>query len=114
MSPFSLLFTSPGSFDEGGGMQNKLKILKELAQGLIGVIDSQLVTFDKEDYPKIHSELEKQADILVRIISKINRIERMNLYEDKDEITLVHVEVEKFDAKTKDIRSLAQGFMLRM
>lgn len=110
MSQFSLLFTSPETFQ--GNMENNLNTLRELARGFLGVIDSQLIAFDEKMYPKINSELEKEAEILVVIISKIEKIECEKLYEDKDEITLIHKEVESFDAKTKNVKNLANEMIL--
>jgi hypothetical protein len=110
MRQFSLLFTSPETFQ--GDMKTNLETLKGLARGFIGVIDSQLIAFDEKKYPKINSELRKEAEILTNIISKIEQIESRNLYEDREEQTLVHVEVEKFDEKTKFVRSLASGMLL--
>ncbi len=110
MRQFSLLFTSPETFQ--GDMKTNLETLKDLARGFLGVIDSQLIAFDEKKYPKINSELKKEAEILTRIISKIEQIESRQLYEDREEQTSVHVEVEKFDEKTKLVRSLASGMLL--
>ena len=112
MSQFSLLFTSPETFQ--GNMKNNLNILRELARGFLGVIDSQLIAFDKNTHPKINSELKQEAEILVRIIDKIGNIERGKLYEDKDEITSIHNEVELFDAKTRNVKNIANEMILIM
>ena len=50
MRQFSLLFTSPEEFAGGNDVKKNLTVLKDLARRFIGVIDSQLIAFDKKLY----------------------------------------------------------------
>lgn len=113
MRQFSVFFTSSQTVN-AEEMKKSLRVLKELAEGFLSVIGSQLNAFDEDIFQEICEKLNEEKIILANMVAKINRIDRHNFYEDRDEIDLIHAEVESFNVKAKEVSSLAQTSGLRV